>query len=112
MNKENSTVKLKQPTDFLILECLLNGRNVASNIHQEIDRKRSYVNARLPVLADYGLIHKIGPSERSGLYEITPRGKVAIKYKDQYGESEVDFDRLLDEKSQELDDDPEREAPA
>lgn len=106
-------VKLQRPTDFLILEYLdEGGRNVATNIAAGIDKSRSHVNVRLPVLHDYDLVKKIGPVENSGLYEITDRGRVAVEYQDQYGEDDVDFDQLIDEKVGELDEDTEREATA
>lgn len=112
MSKESPNVKLKRPTDFLILECLSEGgRNVASNIALEIDKNRDYVNTRLPVLEDYGLIEKIGPSERSGLYEITNVGETVLRFKDKYNSDDVDFDELIEEEIKKLDD-SEREAPA
>jgi Fe2+ or Zn2+ uptake regulation protein len=89
-------VKLRQPTDFLILEALEeHGRNVAANLTHHIEKSRKNINTRLPVLADHGLVRKIGPAERSGLYEITRRGRLALMYRDQYGEVE-DFEALLD----------------
>lgn len=47
------------------------------------------------MLEDYGLVRKIGPSSRSGLYEITQRGKLALDYQDCYTHNE-DFEELLD----------------
>jgi DNA-binding HxlR family transcriptional regulator len=88
VTNENTDVKLQRPTDFLILECLSGGRNVAVNIAQEIDKSRSHVNVRLPQLEDYGLVEKVGPAENSGLYEITDLGLLAIENKEQYGEVE------------------------
>lgn len=89
------SVKLVQPTDFEILEVLDEyGRNVAPNIAEHMDRDKNYINNRLPQLADYDLIRKIGPSERSGLYEITDRGRKALEFRERYGEVD-DFDELL-----------------
>lgn len=89
-------MKLRQPTDFLILEALdEHGRNVAANLTHHIAKSRKNINTRLPVLADHGLVRKIGPAERSGLYEITRTGRVALMYRDQYGEVD-DFEALLD----------------
>lgn len=86
---------LYQPTDFLILEALHTyGRNVAPNIAKTIDKSRENVNTRLPVLAKYGLVRKIGPSERSGLYEITPEGKAAFELRKQYDATD-DFEALI-----------------
>lgn len=47
------------------------------------------------MLEDYDLVEKIGPADRSGLYEITPRGKAALVYRDQYDQTD-DFDALID----------------
>lgn len=90
-------VKLRRPTDFLILESLEeSGRNVATNLSYHTGKSRKNINARLPVLDDYGLVRKIGPSDRSGLYEITDLGRKAIQYRDLYGEVD-DFEALLTE---------------
>jgi len=90
-------VKLQQPTDFLILEFLDEaGRNVASNISIEIDKSRSHINVRLPILEDYGLVTKIGPSENSGLYEITERGQLALKYREEYNENQDFFEKAVE----------------
>lgn len=89
-------VKLRQPTDFLILEALAEeGRNVATNLAHHTGKSRKNVNTRLPVLADYGLVEKIGPSDHSGLYEVTRRGRIALMYRDQYDDVE-DFESLLE----------------
>jgi len=90
-------VKLRRPTDFLILEALEeNGRNVATNLAHHTDKSRKNINTRLPVLDDYKLVRKIGPAEHSGLYEITRKGRVALMYRDQYGEVD-DFEALLEQ---------------
>lgn len=91
-------MKLRQPTDFLILEALHSyGRNVAPNLAEITGKSRKNVNNRLPVLADYGLVRKIGPAERSGLYEITDRGRTTMRLRDEYDEVE-DFDALVERK--------------
>jgi hypothetical protein len=91
-----SIVRLRQPTDFLVLEALHSyGRNVAPNIAEITGKSRKNVNNRLPVLDDYGLVRKIGPAERSGLYEITEPGRVALQLRDQYDAAE-DFDALVE----------------
>ena len=88
-------MKLRQPTDFLILEALEDtGRNVATNLSSHTGKSRKNINTRLPVLEDYGLVRKIGPAKRSGLYEITPLGKAALVYQDQYDDVD-DFDALI-----------------
>ncbi len=88
-------MKLRRPTDFLILEELEeHGRNVATNLAYHTGKSRKNLNVRLPVLQDYGLVTKIGPAERSGLYEITELGKTALFYRDQYSEVD-DFEALI-----------------
>lgn len=89
-------MKLRQPTDFLILEALENtGRNVATNLASHTGKSRKNINTRLPVLEDYGLVRKIGPAKRSGLYEITSLGKAALIYQDQYDDVD-DFESLIE----------------
>lgn len=83
---------LQLPTDRLILEELRDGRNLATNIAQDIDRHRKTVNARLSQMEDYNLVKNIG----GGLYELTERGGAAILAIDQYSETE-DFDQLVEE---------------
>jgi len=90
-------VKLQRPTDFLILDALKEGRNVAVNISEEIDKSRSHINVRLPQLEDYGLVRKVGPAANSGLYEITELGELAVEYQDRYDEVE-DFAEFLESK--------------
>jgi predicted transcriptional regulator len=89
-------MRLRRPTDFLILEALqAHGRNVATNLAEHTGKSRKNINSRLPVLADYGLVNKIGPANRSGLYELTKKGKVALMYQDKYDEVE-DFGELVE----------------
>lgn len=91
-------MRLVDPTDFEILAALDDGkRNVASNLAVELDKDRAYLNSRLPVLADYGLVKRIGPAERSGLYEITAKGRTVLEYREEYRADEVDFEALIDE---------------
>lgn len=90
-------MKLAAPTDFSLLEALADGkRNNAANLSIELDRNRSYINTRLPILADYGLVERIGPAERSGLYEITEKGRIALDNRDAYGDDDVDFEALVE----------------
>ena len=91
-------MRLVQPTDFEILDALSDGRrNTAANIAHLIDRNRGYINTRLPILADYRLVSRVGPAPNSGLYEITARGRAALQHRDQYGEPDVDFRGLIDD---------------
>jgi hypothetical protein len=92
-------MKLAAPTDFELLSALSDGkRNTAANLAIEIERNRSYINTRLPVLADYGLVDRIGPAERSGLYEITERGLVVLDNREAYDDPDVDFEALVESK--------------
>jgi len=91
-------MRLVQPTDFEILHALSDGRrNTAANIAHMLEKNRGYVNTRLPVLADYRLLSRVGPAPNSGLYEITNRGRAALDNREVYGEPDVDFAALLDE---------------
>lgn len=88
-------MKLRQPTDFLILEALEEtGRNVAPNLAAHTGKSRKNINTRLPVLEDYDLVEKVGPAERSGLYEVTQLGKAALLHREEYGEVD-DFESLI-----------------
>ena len=90
-------MKLRRPTDFLILEALdKRGRNVASNLAAHTGKSRQNINTRLPVLADHGLVRKIGPKKRSGLYEITPKGQAALAHRDEYRRAK-DFEQLIED---------------
>lgn len=96
-------MRLRRPTDFLILEALHSyGRNVAPNIAQITGKSRKNVNNRLPVLEDYGLVEKIGPADRSGLYEVTERGRVVMQLRDEY-ETADDFEALVDRRLESTD---------
>lgn len=100
--KSMDIVKLKRPTDFLILEAFAEeGRNVAANIAILIDKKRSYVNTRLPELEGYRLLQRVGPSPNSGLYEITDRGRAALELRSEYSR-DPKFEQMVDERAQEI----------
>lgn len=89
-------MRLRQPTDFLILEALAeHGRNVAPNLAALTGKSRENINTRLPVLEDYDLVTKIGPADRSGLYEITDRGRCALANRDEYGHV-PNFDSVIE----------------
>ncbi|QLH80032.1 hypothetical protein HZS55_15720 [Halosimplex rubrum] len=91
-------MKLKRPVDFEILGAYSDGeQDVGVNIAERIDYNRSYVNTRLPQLEDYGLLTKVGPSERSGLYRITPKGVAALRLRNEYGEE--GYEELVDERA-------------
>jgi len=90
--------RLVNPTDFQILDALADGRrNTAANLAVIIDKNRSYLNTRLPVLADEGLVHQIGPAESSGLYRITSRGVAAAQNQSLYKKDRQQFETALAE---------------
>jgi predicted transcriptional regulator len=92
-------MRLAEPTDFEILEALSDGkRNTAANLSYILDKDRSYINTRLPILADYELVERVGPSPNSGLYEITDRGIEVIDIRESSADPEVDFDARLAER--------------
>ena len=91
-------MRLVSPTDFDILAAMSDGRrNNAINLAAMLDRNRSYINTRLPILLDYGLVERVGPAPNSGLYEITPKGRAVVEHRDSYDEPDVDFNALMAE---------------
>lgn len=95
-------MKLALPTDLEILEALSNGkRNTAANLSYELDKDRSYINTRLPVLADYGLLERVGPAPNSGLYEITEKGGLVAEHGEKYEDGDVDFDAFIEDRLEE-----------
>lgn len=92
-------MKLAVPTDFDILEALSDGRrNTAVNLSHVLDKNRSYINTRLPILADYELVERVGPAPNSGLYEITEKGRTVVELREKYRTEGVDFDALVAER--------------
>lgn len=91
-------VKLVVPTDFEILEAMSNGqRQTAPNLAEILDRRRQYMNDRLSNLSSIELVRKVGPSDRSGMYEITSRGLIALEFREDYEhEKASDFAKLVD----------------
>lgn len=91
-------MRLVDPTDFEILDALADERrNTAKNLAVQLDRDRSYINTRLPHLADHELIERIGPAENSGLYVITDRGLAALAERDAYAH-DADFEAIVEER--------------
>ena len=86
-----------RPLDFSLLDELLEGRNVGGNLHMTLDVTRPYVNERLGIIAEYGLVKRIGPNENVGLYEITEKGKTVLEHQDVYEEID-DFDEFIESK--------------
>lgn len=90
-------MKLTSPTDFEILGVFSNRkRNNAINIAHELDKNRPYINTRLPILADYGLVETVGPAPNSGLYVITEKGRTALEFEEAYHDDDIDFEQLLE----------------
>jgi predicted transcriptional regulator len=95
-------MRLALPTDMEILSALSDGkRNTAANLAYELDKNRSYINTRLPVLADYGLLERVGPAPNSGLYAITEKGLLTLEHRDQYERGDKEFEKLLESKLEE-----------
>ncbi|ELY56497.1 hypothetical protein C491_13197 [Natronococcus amylolyticus DSM 10524] len=92
-------MRLQLPTDRLILEQLLEGRNLAANIAENVDRSRNYINKRMGHLFDYGLVTKVGPVDGTGLYEITPKGLATLRLIDEY-DSGGEFENLVEERAE------------
>lgn len=86
-----------RPIDFAILAELTDGRNVAGNLHMTLDSSRQYVNERMGLIHDYGLVRRVGPNENVGLYEITEKGRAVVELREQYSDSDLDFDVLVDQ---------------
>lgn len=94
-------LKLVLPTDFLILEALEeHGRNVATNLEYHTGKTRKNINNRLPHLEDHGLVEKIGPADKSGLYELTKMGEIAIDIQDLYSQDPDEFEEELSRRLQ------------
>ncbi|MFW5937768.1 MAG: ArsR family transcriptional regulator [Halanaeroarchaeum sp.] len=92
-------MKLTRPTDIEVLEALADGRrNTAANLAYHLDKDRSYINTRLPVLTDYGLLERVGPAPNSGLYEITTKGKLVVDHQEKLDDEDVDFDAFVEER--------------
>lgn len=94
VNQNDSVMKFQLPTDRQILEELSKGRNVGANIATDIDKHRKTVNPRLRQLDDYGLVNNIG----NGVYELTEKGEIVLEHFEKYHDSEVDFEKFLNEK--------------
>lgn len=86
-------------TDFKILNVLASGkRNVAANVALEIDVDRGYINSRFGYLLSEDLVERVGPKERSGLYEITSKGQVVVEHKEVYfADDSDDFESFVEQ---------------
>jgi predicted transcriptional regulator len=93
-------MQLTIPTDLeLLTELSDERRNTAANLSTILSMDRSYVNTRLPVLADRGLLNKVGPSQESGVYEITEKGLLVKEIVETSSKpvSDIDFETEFEE---------------
>ncbi|APX98675.1 helix-turn-helix domain-containing protein [Natronorubrum daqingense] len=90
-------MKLVVPTDIEILEAMSDGkRQTAPNLAEILGRKSRYMNNRLAELAGNGLVSKVGPSDSSGMYEITEKGRKALEMRHEYSHNQAEkFGRKL-----------------
>lgn len=96
-------MKIRLPTDVDIMETLSDGkRNTAANLAYLIDKERAYINTRLPVLADYGLIERVGPAPNSGLYVMTDSGVSLLQRVRERQEDGVELRPAVDEAIDEI----------
>ncbi|WP_435147189.1 ArsR family transcriptional regulator [Halobaculum sp. P14] len=97
------TVKLVVPTDFEILEAMSDGkRQSAPNLAEILDRDSRYMNNRLSELSAGGLVEKVGPSDRSGMYVITEKGQSALEHQEEYShQTAEEFDEKISGPSEE-----------
>lgn len=105
-SSSHGTVDLSPKIDFGILSAYADGkRDVPVNVAEKIDQKRNYVNTRYSRMRDYGLLTRVGPSDNSGLYAITPKGAAALKLKDQYRDPSVtdqEFEEVVEERAEDI----------
>lgn len=91
-------MQLLNKTDFKVLNELMDGkRNNSANLAIILNIDRPYLNTRMRVLDDYGLVKRIGPAERSGLYEITPKGQLVVEHEEVFHDPQVDFSTYIKE---------------
>lgn len=92
-------MKLTCPTDFEILEVMSDGkRQTAPNLAAILGRDKKYMNNQLRDLAGHGLVEKVGPAERSSMYVITERGRVALDLREKYDHGRArEFAEMVDE---------------
>lgn len=67
------------PTDLNILKILTNGqRQTPINVASILDMDRTYMSERLRYLENQGILHDAPPADRSGMYELTNLGRIAV----------------------------------
>ena len=92
MAPANETMKLQLPSEKVILQELRDdGRHLPSTMANNIDFTKKHITRRLGHLEDYGLVDNLG----GGLYEITPLGKIALEYIDEYSHGSNDKFELM-----------------
>lgn len=86
---------MTHPIDLQALKALSDcRRNVPVNIAPQTEYRRDYLNQRLPQLAEYDLVERVGPAQDTGLYAITPKGLAAIELWD--SRNRDDFEQLVE----------------
>jgi hypothetical protein len=50
------------------------------------------------VLADFGLLERVGPATNSGLYAITKKGEVVAEHQDVYEDDSTDFEAFIQDR--------------
>lgn len=104
---ECTTVLLTPGVDFEILREYGDGhRNVPVNVGEALTDEdgeqrwdTGYIRTRHRQLRGQRLLRRVGPSENSGLYEITERGYAALMLEDEYDES-YEFEERVSECAQ------------
>lgn len=89
--------QLTVPTDLDVLRIFADGkRQTPANVSAILDRNQQYMAERLRYLTAQGYLRDAPPAEKSGMYEPTSVGRVAIhridKYRRQYHD---EFDALV-----------------
>jgi len=94
--KHESKLRLRNPTDFEILDLMSDGeRYTPGYVAECLDRDSGYMRNRIRELAGNGLIDRVG---NSTMYILTQRGRVALELRDQYEHEEArEFGMLVDE---------------
>lgn len=68
------------PTDWEVLQILGDGRrHHRANLAKITDKDGDYISQRLSRMYEDDLVHRVGPAERSGEYEIAPRGRATLR---------------------------------
>jgi DNA-binding MarR family transcriptional regulator len=96
MSSDEDPGPLTLPTDKNLLNELLDGkRQTPKNLSVILDADRTYLSNRLRALEHKGFDESPGPADRSGMYEISDAGRVAMRHFDRYArEHDETYTRL------------------